>query len=251
MLPVSDLLCRGVAAMPSFEDFVEQTQQDKTVRQLRSRFQRTMQDEGYENSIHCRISHGKIDEVPWQRLPDGYFNTYVERGWAQVDPVLQYALRATRPFVWREVAPDVRLERKQVEFLKETVRLGVPAVMVVPFATSSSGREVVAIGERVAGRADRSRRPILQALCTQFWSRHAELTQAGATPRRESPRLTHRELEILRWMKDGKSNAEIADIQGLSVKTIEYHVGNILKKLGAANRITAVVTAIRDGLLPL
>ena len=38
---------------------------------------------------------------------------------------------------------------------------------------------------------------------------------------------------------------------GLSVKTIEYHVGNILKKLGAANRTTAVVIAIRRRLLDL
>jgi DNA-binding NarL/FixJ family response regulator len=37
----------------------------------------------------------------------------------------------------------------------------------------------------------------------------------------------------------------------LSIKTIEYHVGNILKKLGATNRTTAVVIALKHRLLAL
>jgi DNA-binding NarL/FixJ family response regulator len=37
----------------------------------------------------------------------------------------------------------------------------------------------------------------------------------------------------------------------LAIKTIEYHVSNILKKLGAANRTAAVVIAIKNKLLSL
>jgi len=74
---------------------------------------------------------------------------------------------------------------------------------------------------------------------TEYLNGHREMT------------LTNRELEILRWLKDGKSNSETSEIMGLSIKTIEYHVGNILKKLGAANRTTAVVIAIRRRLLDL
>jgi LuxR family transcriptional regulator, quorum-sensing system regulator BjaR1 len=63
--------------------------------------------------------------------------------------------------------------------------------------------------------------------------------------------LTSRELEVLKWVKAGKSNTDIAAILGLSVATIEYHLGNIFKKLGANNRIGAVLIAIRTGLLVL
>jgi DNA-binding CsgD family transcriptional regulator len=63
--------------------------------------------------------------------------------------------------------------------------------------------------------------------------------------------LTDRELEILKWVKDGKSNSEISEIMHLSIKTIEYHVGNLLRKLGATNRTTAVVIAIKLRLLVL
>ena len=63
--------------------------------------------------------------------------------------------------------------------------------------------------------------------------------------------LTDREREILKWIKYGKSNTEISEITALSIKTIEYHVGKILKKLGASNRTTAVVIAIKHKLLSL
>ena len=52
-------------------------------------------------------------------------------------------------------------------------------------------------------------------------------------------------------MRDGKSNSEISQITSLSVKTIEYHVSNVLKKLGATNRTTAVVIALKYRLLTL
>ena len=85
----------------------------------------------------------------------------------------------------------------------------------------------------------------------QTWCRLADLVGIGVDNGYREITLTNRELEILKWVKDGKSNSEISEIMDLSVKTIEYHVGNILKKLGAANRTTAVVIAIKHRLLAL
>jgi DNA-binding CsgD family transcriptional regulator len=63
--------------------------------------------------------------------------------------------------------------------------------------------------------------------------------------------LTERELEILRWCKDGKTRPEIGEILSISSKTVEYHLGNVMNKLGATNQITAVVIAIQRGLIAL
>jgi DNA-binding CsgD family transcriptional regulator len=51
--------------------------------------------------------------------------------------------------------------------------------------------------------------------------------------------LTPRELEVLRWITDGKSNAEIAIILGVSAGTAKIHVEHILSKLGVENRTAA------------
>lgn len=57
-------------------------------------------------------------------------------------------------------------------------------------------------------------------------------------------KLTEREREILRWVRDGKSNQAISNELGISALTVKNHVQKILRKLGAANRAQAVAKAL-------
>lgn len=53
--------------------------------------------------------------------------------------------------------------------------------------------------------------------------------------------LTPREREVLRWVAEGKANAEIAVILGLTPGTVKLHVERILTKLGVENRTAAAL----------
>lgn len=86
-------------------------------------------------------------------------------------------------------------------------------------------------------------------------SRH--VTAAVAAPihelakgRTDAP-LTSKEIECLRWCKEGKTNWEIGEILSISEKTVEFHLSNSIRKLGVTNRITAVVRSIQYGVIPL
>jgi len=61
--------------------------------------------------------------------------------------------------------------------------------------------------------------------------------------------LTERELDVLLLMASGRSNGEIAGELYLGEATIKTHVGRILAKLGARDRVQAVVTAYESGLV--
>jgi DNA-binding NarL/FixJ family response regulator len=61
--------------------------------------------------------------------------------------------------------------------------------------------------------------------------------------------LTERETEVLRLMSRGRSNMEIAAELYLGEATIKTHVGRVLSKLGARDRVQAVVMAFDSGLV--
>ena len=61
--------------------------------------------------------------------------------------------------------------------------------------------------------------------------------------------LTRREKEILRLVIDGKQNKQIAETLDKSVRTIETHRFNIMKKMGVNNAIDMVNKAVRENLV--
>jgi DNA-binding NarL/FixJ family response regulator len=63
--------------------------------------------------------------------------------------------------------------------------------------------------------------------------------------------LTDRELEILKKVSDGMTNAEIGYALGISAQTVKNHVTSILRKLAVNDRTQAVVTALRRGWLTI
>ncbi|HXQ73163.1 MAG TPA: response regulator transcription factor [Pyrinomonadaceae bacterium] len=63
--------------------------------------------------------------------------------------------------------------------------------------------------------------------------------------------LTTRELEVLQLIRDGFKNKQIAERLSISENTVDFHVKNIIDKLGAKDRTHAVTIATRRGLLPL
>jgi DNA-binding NarL/FixJ family response regulator len=86
----------------------------------------------------------------------------------------------------------------------------------------------------------------------------ALLTEFAALSRRQEtrsqvplPRLTERELEVLRLVARGLGNREIAAQLFISENTVKNHVRNILEKLQLHSRMEAVVYAVREKILDL
>ena len=61
--------------------------------------------------------------------------------------------------------------------------------------------------------------------------------------------LSDREMEVLQWIAEGLSNAQIAEKLVISEKTVKGHVSNILGKLHLADRTQAAVYAWREGIV--
>ena len=89
----------------------------------------------------------------------------------------------------------------------------------------------------------------------QVVDRCVYLFGAPAAPRDAMPeadelmKLTQRELEVLRLVAEGCSNAEVAKGLWISVATVKFHLSSTYEKLGVANRTGAVSWAHQHGLL--
>jgi len=75
------------------------------------------------------------------------------------------------------------------------------------------------------------------------------LARAATLKGEKAAGLTARELEILQFIVDGKSNKEIAEDLSLSANTVAVHRANIMNSLGIHKTAELVVYAIRAGLV--
>jgi transcriptional regulator EpsA len=99
----------------------------------------------------------------------------------------------------------------------------------------------------ISGRSVESFFPLVDPLIAQIdvaFQKVGALKCAGATAVAAAAsgtgHLSEREREIMAWIAEGKTNAEIGSILGISSFTVKNHVQSIFRKLGAANRTEAV-----------
>jgi DNA-binding NarL/FixJ family response regulator len=101
---------------------------------------------------------------------------------------------------------------------------------------------VVAAGDSLLAPA------VTRRLVADIVKRRREEATADVTPRRLDV-LTAREVETLRMLARGLSNAEIATSLFVSEHTVKTHVSNVLGKLGLRDRVQAVICAYETGLV--
>jgi len=97
--------------------------------------------------------------------------------------------------------------------------------------------------------------PALEMLCkhrTYFSSKVSEMIFSGLLQGRmgvEDTALTARERETVQLIAEGKSNKEIADLFGISIKTVETHRAAIMRKLKLDSFAALVRYAVRNGIV--
>jgi LuxR family transcriptional regulator len=71
--------------------------------------------------------------------------------------------------------------------------------------------------------------------------------ETGPATDEQSRGLTLREIEILKWSAEGKTAAEVAMILDVKIRTVNFHIGSAIRKMGASNKTSAVVQAALHG----
>ncbi|WP_200303377.1 response regulator [Streptomyces adelaidensis] len=119
------------------------------------------------------------------------------------------------------------------------------------FLLKDAGPEELVAGIRAVASGDAVVAPRLTRRLLDAHA-HQVLSPAAAPEPQDDPRLrmlSEREHEVLLAIAKGWTNTEIAERLVLSESTVKKHVGRVLAKLGARDRIQAVITAYEAGLV--
>ena len=150
----------------------------------------------------------------------------------------------------KEVAPSTRIVMltmsEEEDDLYQAIKAGASGYLlkgIAPHEIADSIRAVVG-GQSLISP------PMAAKLLTEF----ATMVRTGEdhkNPGPPAPRLTDRELEVLKLIATGANNSKIAKTLFISENTVKNHVRNILEKLQLHSRMEAVMYAVREKILDL
>jgi two-component system nitrate/nitrite response regulator NarL len=82
-----------------------------------------------------------------------------------------------------------------------------------------------------------------------YFARPQEQPAMTTTVEVHEPRLTRRELEILKLVSEGRSNRQVAELLWVTDQTVKFHLANVYRKLGVRSRFDAARWALEHGVL--
>jgi LuxR family transcriptional regulator len=191
-----------------------------------------------------------------RNVPEDMIEYWCGRGYYQIDPVQQIAVRSTVPFAW---SYDRRLESPLAAVLGEdhgpvvdfVQGCGIVHGVTVPVHTPGGDFATVTGIRPHAGDQLRDAEAVLPQFALLAHVFH-EMTLPIFDQRARTcaaVRLTPRERECLCYSAEGLSAKEISQKLGRSVPTVVMHLNAAARKLGARNRVQAVVRATHYRLL--
>jgi two-component system NarL family response regulator len=92
---------------------------------------------------------------------------------------------------------------------------------------------------------------ISPSMASKLLNEFAQVSKQSERTRVPGPKLTERELEVLRLVAQGLANRDIAKQLFISENTVKNHIRNILEKLHLHSRMEAVVYAVREKMIEI
>lgn len=195
--------------------------------------------------------------------PDEFRRHYEQERRYVVDPLLRATSGSLTPFIWGEVVGRMKLSPVQQLLCRERTEAGIFDEIICPVHAPDGQAFALRLARGQPGSCDPAHLGVFQVIAIHFyyafakhWGPPAErsISNRGLQDNPQSA-LSHtsilakREQECLLWTARGKSASSISVILGLSENTVNFYVKNAMKKLGTTNRMVAVVSAVRSGLI--
>jgi DNA-binding CsgD family transcriptional regulator len=186
----------------------------------------------------------------WTSCATGWAARYAARGYHLVDPRVTLTRHRSVPVAWSSSAGA--RDGRTAEFLHDAARHDLRGGVAWSAFDTRVGRAVVAwdcrhdadaaaLGARLGGIA------LLAGIVHEALVTHCN----GAVPVRAGVTLTDRERDCMALVARGMTSADVGMKLGITTRTANFHIGNVMAKLGAVTRGEAIARAVAAHLISL
>jgi len=180
--------------------------------------------------------------------PDEWLYLYWKNGYADVDPVFRAASRSPGTQIWKQTYQQAT-SKEELDFIETARGFGLADGITTSSVDLKCG---LATFYSFAGGEDVDAERYAQLV--EYLGHHLHLALMR-TARKNAPatekcvkELSPREVTILNWIKNGKTNWEVGQILGVTERTVRFHLASIFSKLDVTSRSQAVAAAMEHGL---
>ena len=189
--------------------------------------------------------YGADSPILQDSMSPEWIEHYMGSNYAAADPVVRHTASSTLPFRWSDLPATSKLEKTIMNEAKEA---GMVDGIAVPIHGVNQDLFFVSLVTDQTEVMQSVSTDHLRLMTVQLQSTYLRLAKSTGKPL-SLPTLTPRERDCLTYCAVGKTSWEVAQILGVSEKTVDFHLANASSKLQANSRVFAVVKALRLGLI--
>jgi DNA-binding CsgD family transcriptional regulator len=192
------------------------------------------------------------DAIFLTNVPTAWTDRYLEQSYQDDDPIIRECLSKRLPMQWTEsLKGSVRSDREDM-VLADALDFGIRRGLSVPIHGPGGELGIMSLYSDLKDKeflkAVQATQHELHVMSLHFHDAVQKKLACGETIPKPIP-LTDREVEILRWTAIGKTAWEIGSILKISERTVNFHLQNLMGKLGVHNKTHAAAKAMSFGLI--
>lgn len=191
----------------------------------------------------------RLNNIAFWTCSEQWMSCYQQQNYAHKDPKTRYAENNHLPIFWDANLIKQQLAKEQtddVDFWQDSINMGVAHGVTIPIrgVAGSKGLLCMALDTQADGE--------LLLPSYEVWAMHihSHVERICGLEQLLKP-LSKRELEVLKWTAIGENCEQVAQRLFISNNTILFHLRNLRKKLGAANKHQLIARALSLGLVEL
>ncbi len=196
-----------------------------------------------------RLNDADVQITSLGNTPEGYLEVAKDLGEARRDPVMARLMEQSVPVVYDQ---STYVAANAGEVWEAQAPYGYKTGIAVKLHLPGDKHFLLGVDrdEPLPGSSAQLMQMVagLQLLAAHAITAADRLLSAKIT-QGSLPKLTRRELDVLSWTSQGKTAWEVSVILGMSEKTVNFHLGNAMRKLEVTSKHQAVLKCVAAGIL--